>query len=404
MMKKIQAFILALSLLALAFSGVASAAEQKKSIRVWVGEQEVKFDVPPVVANQTTYVEFKGLFKALNYTVAYDAKTKVVTGTGSHTIQINIGTGQALLDGKAAKQKVQLITQNGRTLVPLRFVSESTGKLVNWNAADRTVKITENGPSAADLKNFQAVLAKLDAFDSNSDIKDLLGIIDPNSAYYDYFKNMTADEAKKVVVRSTSKLVEVLDFAPDSAVILAHQLSEKVSGGFYLDNECESEITLTRGSDGRWKFFDIEVTDMNYIDADKVLSKEADVPAADKEKILALINRQAETSNKEDLDGYIATFDPESPDLDQLKEQTKQVFSQYDVKIVIENASIVDYTGTEAVVYFTQTTEKLKGPQYQNNRVHAIVTLKKTSTGDWVSKMDGTIIEIEALEDTDTNF
>ncbi|HHV75989.1 MAG TPA: copper amine oxidase N-terminal domain-containing protein [Syntrophothermus lipocalidus] len=30
---------------------------------------------------------------------------------------------------------------NGRTLVPLRFVSEALGAEVNWNAATRTISI-----------------------------------------------------------------------------------------------------------------------------------------------------------------------------------------------------------------------------------------------------------------------
>ncbi|GGD96276.1 stalk domain-containing protein [Paenibacillus nasutitermitis] len=403
-MKKIQALILAISLLTLAFSGAAYAAEQKKPIRVWVGEQEVTFDVPPVVANQTTYVEFKGLFKALNYTVAYDAKTKMVTGKGSHAIQINIGTGQASVDGKAAAQKLKLITQNGRILIPLRFVGESTGKLVNWNAADKTIKIMDNGPSAADLKSFQAVLDKLDAYELNADAKDIIKVIDPKSHYYDYFKNMTAQDADKPVVRTTSKLEKVADFKSNSAVILVHHVSEKVSGGFYLNNESESEITLNRGADGQWRLFDITFTDMKYIDADKVLSKEATVPAPDKEKILALIHRQEESSNKEDLDGYIATFNPESSDVALLKEQTEQLFSEYDFKFTTENITIVDYTGTAAVVYYTQTTEKLNGPQFQDNRVRAIVTVKKTSAGDWISELDGQLIDVEAIENTDTDF
>ena len=102
-MKKISVLLLVFALFTLTLSGVASAAEIQKSIRVWVGEQEVKFDIPPVVANNTTFVEFKGtLFTALNYTIAYDSKTKTITSvSGTSSIKINLTTGQATVDGQS---------------------------------------------------------------------------------------------------------------------------------------------------------------------------------------------------------------------------------------------------------------------------------------------------------------
>ena len=33
-----------------------------------------------------------------------------------------------------------------------------------------------------------------------------------------------------------------------------NQLSEKVSGGFYLNNDATATFTLTRGSDGKWTY------------------------------------------------------------------------------------------------------------------------------------------------------
>ncbi len=188
-MKKISVLLLVFALFTLTLSGVASAAEIQKSIRVWVGEQEVKFDIPPVVANNTTFVEFKGLFTALNYTIAYDSKTKTITSvSGTSSIKINLTTGQATVDGKAAAQQIQPLVQNGRTLIPLRFVGEATGKLVDWNQAEKTIKIKDKGPSAADLQEIQTFLSEQDAYELAGDNEGFLSTIDPKSPIYQYLQ------------------------------------------------------------------------------------------------------------------------------------------------------------------------------------------------------------------------
>jgi hypothetical protein len=144
--------------------------------------------------------------------------------------------------------------------------------------------------------------------------------------------------------------------------------------------------------------------DLKYVDTDEILNHEADVPAADKDKITAVINKQIEASNKEDIAAYKATIDPSDPNLDVLLQQTQQVFDQYDLKFNIEKMSIINFTENEAQVYLTQTTEKVKGPQFQNSRVKLVVTLIKTAAGDWVSTIDGKVISAEALQDNNSSF
>ncbi|MFC5652808.1 copper amine oxidase N-terminal domain-containing protein [Paenibacillus solisilvae] len=403
-MKKIQALILVLALFTLAFSGAASAAAQK-SIRVWVGDQEVKFDIPPVVANNTTYVEFKGLFTALKYTIAYEAVTKTVTGqSGSSSIKINLTTGQAVVNGKAAAQTVQPLALNGRTLIPLRFVGEATGKLVEWNPSEQSIKIKEKGPTAADQQEIQALLTQQDAYDMAGDREGFLSTIDPASPLYTYFKNISPEEYNKVIVHTTTKLVQIIEWQPNTATILVHQLSEKVSGGFYLNNEDDAQMTLVRGSDGKWDLSDLELLSLNYIDTEEILNQVADVPAADKEKIIAVLNKQLEASNNEDLAAYKETIDPATPHLDELLAPTQQIFDQYDLKFSFEDVSIINYTGTEAQVYLTQATEKIKGPQFQNSRVRLVVTLIKTAAGEWITTLDTKIISVEALQDPNSKF
>lgn len=57
---------------------------------------------------------------------------------------------QVVVDGQALQFDVPPVVENGRVLVPLRFVSEALGATVDWNEATQTATITsENGTSVA---------------------------------------------------------------------------------------------------------------------------------------------------------------------------------------------------------------------------------------------------------------
>ncbi len=66
---------------------------------------------------------------------------------GGHTVVLWIGKSSATVDGTvtpidAANAKVVPEIINGRTMLPLRFVSESLGCLVDWVDATKTITIT----------------------------------------------------------------------------------------------------------------------------------------------------------------------------------------------------------------------------------------------------------------------
>ena len=67
---------------------------------------------------------------------------------------------------------------------------------------------------------------------------------------------------------TTTKLVQVVELKPEEATIIIDQLSEKVSGGFYLNNEATATFTLTRGSDGKWDVSALELISLKYVDTD----------------------------------------------------------------------------------------------------------------------------------------
>ena len=61
----------------------------------------------------------------------------------THTIQLQIGSSIALIDSSDVKTlDAPPIIQNGRTLVPLRFIMETFGATVDWEGETKTITIT----------------------------------------------------------------------------------------------------------------------------------------------------------------------------------------------------------------------------------------------------------------------
>ena len=105
-------------------------------------------DSPPVIKNGRTLVPIRAIIEALAGTVGWDATTKKATVTlGKKTIVLWIGKSAAtvngvstLIDSTNAKVVPEII--NGRTMLPLRFVTQNLGATVGWDQNTQTITIT----------------------------------------------------------------------------------------------------------------------------------------------------------------------------------------------------------------------------------------------------------------------
>lgn len=131
--------------LALAVPSLASPA-----LQVTVDQQPVMFDQAPVMQEGRVLVPLRGVFESLGAEVTYLAPSHTIQATrGSTQVQLTLGSRQAAINGSPSMLDVPATTLGGRTMVPLRFVSEALGASVDWNAATQTVAITNNSPTAS---------------------------------------------------------------------------------------------------------------------------------------------------------------------------------------------------------------------------------------------------------------
>jgi sugar lactone lactonase YvrE len=116
------------------------------------GGVSVALDSPPVIIQSRTLVPIRAVVEALGGTVAWDASTQTVTiGLQGTVLKLVIGKSSALVNGTPtpidlANAKVVPQIIGSRTMLPLRFVAESLGADVQWEASTQTITVTFPNP------------------------------------------------------------------------------------------------------------------------------------------------------------------------------------------------------------------------------------------------------------------
>jgi hypothetical protein len=105
-------------------------------------------DSPPIIKNSRTLVPIRAIVEALGGNVTWNAiEYKVTVTFGSNIIELWIGKNTAKVNGVSKpidsdNSKVIPEIINSRTMLPLRFISESLGCDVQWDEATKTITIT----------------------------------------------------------------------------------------------------------------------------------------------------------------------------------------------------------------------------------------------------------------------
>ncbi len=118
-------------------------------IRIFVNNKQLRTDVAPYLmpGKNVTMLPFRAVGEATGASVDWDqANRKVEFRKDGHTIRLTIGESNAEVDGQNVSLDVSASMRTGRTMVPLRFISESVGLKVDWNQQERIITIgSEDG-------------------------------------------------------------------------------------------------------------------------------------------------------------------------------------------------------------------------------------------------------------------
>ena len=110
----------------------------------------------PVIVDGRTLLPVRAVVEAMGGVVGWDQATKTVTLTvGEDVVKLTINSTAAVLNDEAKTLDVAPVIINSRTMLPIRFVMESFGGQVGWNAKTKTVTLAyPAGNMPEDLKAF----------------------------------------------------------------------------------------------------------------------------------------------------------------------------------------------------------------------------------------------------------
>ncbi|GHV18149.1 hypothetical protein FACS189425_06120 [Clostridia bacterium] len=106
----------------------------------------IDFTTLPEVINGTTMLPIRPVLEEMGAKLYWDAENDIVTITYADTtitISMHYGAVSAQKNGVDLPLPITPYEKNGRTYLPLRFISENFGQKVDWNAASNSIYITE---------------------------------------------------------------------------------------------------------------------------------------------------------------------------------------------------------------------------------------------------------------------
>ena len=139
-MKRIVVMLLALFMTA--FLNIAVFAQETLEVTLIIDGHKLETDVAPILESNRTLVPVRALFESINAKVSWEQQTQKVTiEYGGKEIILFVDSTVAIVDNLYKELDVPAKLVNSRTLIPVRFVSESLGFKVDWEQETRTVRI-----------------------------------------------------------------------------------------------------------------------------------------------------------------------------------------------------------------------------------------------------------------------
>jgi len=137
-----------------------AAQPDATAIRLYIGKNGYfindtarQMDTAPIIRESRTLLPIRFVAEPLGATVGWDgAEQKVTVSLGTRTIELWIGNNRARVNGgyqyidPANLNVVPIIVPPGRTMLPVRFVTEALGCQVRWDQDTQEVTITYPAP------------------------------------------------------------------------------------------------------------------------------------------------------------------------------------------------------------------------------------------------------------------
>ena len=167
--------LLILNTLTTVFAVGTAITLQVDSNTINIGSRSVTIDTAPVIIDGRTLIPVRGVSEAMGGNVNCNNDTKTVTITlGSNKVEMTIDSKTAYFNNKAQILDVAPVVLNGRTMLPARFIAESFGFDVNWDNDTKTISITPRQETTTEITTVEESTETTTVEKTESDSKSLV--------------------------------------------------------------------------------------------------------------------------------------------------------------------------------------------------------------------------------------
>lgn len=114
------------------------------SSNITINDKTMMMDTAPFMWESNTYVPLRFLAEGIGANVTWDQATQTAwVKAGSDTLTFWVDKNEMEVNGRKKEIGANVVLRDGRTQVPLRFITELLGWDVKWNDADWSITLTK---------------------------------------------------------------------------------------------------------------------------------------------------------------------------------------------------------------------------------------------------------------------
>lgn len=182
-----------------------------------INGETVQCEVPPIVFDDYSVVPARDVFETLGAQVLWQADNEQVTVLyGDTEIVLYINQTTAYRNGKAETMPIAPKIINAKTMIPVRYVSESLGFNVDFDGSTDTISITTDGAPPANSTS-APVLTSYKSSETNGVFTAAFSFSEDNVPY----SSFTLTEPDRVVIdiAGATQAASVANSTPSSSFV-----------------------------------------------------------------------------------------------------------------------------------------------------------------------------------------
>ncbi|MFC4099600.1 copper amine oxidase N-terminal domain-containing protein [Paenibacillus xanthanilyticus] len=228
-------------------AGQASAAivSSDMPVKVLYNARQISGDVGPKVIDGAVLVPIRFISEKMGATIMLSGND-VTISSGKSVVKVTIGSKTAIVDGKSKTLNAEVISENGRTLVPLQAVA-GLGVAVEWDSLTKYVWVgSKDVPELKDVGSKPTSLKPYISYYKNDDwmlkltepATNTVTIIEQNAfpfkignrIFYRYDISFGANNEKYIKATTTDKgiMVTPLYFMTNDGKLLFRDALDKL--------------------------------------------------------------------------------------------------------------------------------------------------------------------------------